>query len=61
MQGARGEEIAHLRRLEGLLNPGAGALELEAVAIDASLPANSLAKGRGVEVMPATISGFAAR
>lgn len=37
MQGARGEEIAHLRRLEGLLNPGAGALELEAVAIDGVL------------------------
>jgi hypothetical protein len=34
MQSARGKEISHLWRLKAFLPPGAGALELEAVAID---------------------------
>ena len=37
MQAARGKEVAHLRGLEALLHPGAGALELEAVLVDGIL------------------------
>jgi len=37
MQAARGKEVAHLWRLKVFLHPGAGALELEAVAIDGVL------------------------
>jgi hypothetical protein len=46
MQGARGKEVAHLRRLKGLVHPGPGALELEAVLVDGVLARELLGQRR---------------
>jgi hypothetical protein len=46
VQPAGGKEIAHLRRLKGLLHPGPRALELEAVVVDSILPNKLLGQRR---------------